>query len=444
MKSQDANETNLIQIAHKVQVFYDTHPYPPPIKYLDNYRRLWAEPERRRAGGDLHMADYHLHWPDKPYRDNLNILVAGCGTSQAAKHALRQPAAHVVGIDVSSTSIEHTETLKRQYNLTNLEIHHLSIEQAHKLEQSFDKIVCTGVLHHLSCPDAGLHALRDVLTSDGAMHLMVYATYGRTGIYMLQKYCQQLGIGTSDEEIRGLANTLMALPPEHPLAYLLAASPDFRTKAGLADALLHPQDRAYTVPQLFDFIDGAGLTFGRWVRQAPYLPQCGNLAQTPHSPRLTRLSLPEQYAAVELFRGTMVRHNVVVYRNNRLGDGQPIRFDGEHWLTYVPIRLPRTRCIEERPPPGAAAVLINQSHTYTDLILPIDVTEKQLFDAIDGQLAIAQILDKVPAGEGRNKEHARIFFKQLWRYDQVVFDASKQLGHGGAAFDLVKKGQHHV
>ena len=122
--------------------------------------------------------------------------------------------------------------------------------------------------------------------------------------------------------------------------------------------------------------------------------------------------------------------NIPESENQPSGDLWP--HDDERWPNYVPIRLPRTRCIEERPPPGAAAVLINQSHTYSDLILPIDATEKQLFDAIDGQLAIADILAKVPAGEGRNKERARIFFEQLWRYDQVVFDASKQLGRGGA------------
>jgi hypothetical protein len=257
------------------------------------------------------------------------------------------------------------------------------------------------------------------------MHLMVYATYGRTGIYMLQEYCRRLGIGTSEREIRDLANTLMALPDGHPLARLLGEVPDFRTKAGLADALLHPQDRAFTVPQLFDFIERAGLAFGRWVRQAPYLPQCGDLSKTPHASRLTLLPLPQQYAAVELFRGTMIRHGVVVYRNDRPGNGQPIRFNDEHWQDWVPIRLPRTVCIQERTPPGAAAVLINQSHTYPDLILPIDAAEKRLFVVIDGQLSVAEILAKVPAREGLNKKRARALFERLWWYDQVVFDASK-------------------
>ena len=419
MNHKDENNAKSSHIADEVRAFYDRHPYPPPVTDLDDYRRRWQDKEIRRA-------DYHLYWPARPYGDNLNILVAGCGTAQAARYALRQPESSVIGIDVSSTSIEHTEALKRQYHLSNLEIHKLPIERAHELGQRFDQIICTGVLHHLADPDAGLRALRKVLKPDGAMHLMVYAAYGRAGIYMLQEYCRRLEIGRSDREIRDLANTLMALPPGHPLAHLLGEVPDFRSKAGLADALLHPQDRAYTVPQLFDFIEQAGLTFGRWLRQAPYLPQCGDLAKTPHGHRLAELPPAEQYAAVELLRGTMVRHNAIVYRSDRLGDVQSIRFDDERWQNYVPIRVPRTLCVEERLPPGAAAVLINQSHTYTDLILPVDEEQKRLFEAVDGQRTIAEILHNIPVRGG--DERVGNFFEMLWWYDQLVFDASEHMG----------------
>jgi hypothetical protein len=71
--------------------------------------------------------------------------------------------------------------------------------------------------------------------------------------------------------------------------------------------LLNPHDHPYSVPQLFDFISHAGLQFGRWMRQAAYLPQCGALATFPHQPLLAKLPVPAQYAAVELFRGTMVQ-----------------------------------------------------------------------------------------------------------------------------------------
>ena len=61
------------------------------------------------------------------------------------------------------------QRLKQQYNLTNLEARQLPIEQAAALGRTFDLIVCTGVLHHLADPDAGLRALRSVLKPDGVM-----------------------------------------------------------------------------------------------------------------------------------------------------------------------------------------------------------------------------------------------------------------------------------
>jgi len=418
LNHQEEHDSTSPRAADKVRDFYDRYPYPRPIDSLEKYRRLWQDQQRRRA-------DYHLFWPARSYREDQSILVAGCGTSQAAKHALRWPTALVTGIDFSATSVRHTEELKRKHNLNNLQVYQLPIERVNHLETSFDQIVCTGVLHHLADPDAGLKALRSVLKPDGAMHLMVYAPYGRAGIYMLQEYCRRIGIRPSKREIRDLAVALQALPPGHPLEPLLRKAPDFRQEAALADALLHPQDRAYSVPQLFDFIRQGGLVFGRWLRQAPYLSHCGAIAENPHASRLTQLSAEEQYAAVELFRGTMVCHSLIIYRKDGPGGNRPIHFEDASWKDYVPIRLPMTISVQERLPPGAAAVLINRAHTYTDLYLPIDKEEKHLFDLIDGKRTIAEIVYDTGPREQR-WERARTFFERLWWYDQVVFDASGQ------------------
>jgi hypothetical protein len=255
------------------------------------------------------------------------------------------------------------------------------------------------------------------------MQLMVYAPYGRTGIYMLQDFCRRLGIRATDDDIRDLITALKALPPAHPLTKLLREAPDFLHEGAIADALLHPQDRAYSVPQFFDFLERGRLTFGRWLKQAAYLPQCGEVARIPQAPKLLRLDRAAQYSAVELFRGTMITHSAVVYRNDH-PEIPDFSFAEEAWLEYVPVPMSDTLCVQERLPPGAAAVLIYPGHIYTDLVMPIDATELSLFSAIDGVRNIGDIVGQCLPSESRlsNVEVARRLFERLWWYDQVVFD----------------------
>lgn len=393
--------------------FYTNHPYPPPVDNLDRAREMYQNEIVPRS-------EFHLLWPHKQYRTDLDVLVAGCGTFQSAKYALCHPDARVVGIDVSTTSLEHTGRLKQQYNLTNLETRQVQIEKAGKLDQQFDLIICTGVLHHLADPDAGLRALRSVLKPDGAMYLMVYAPYGRTGVYMLQDYCRRLGIGTSQQEINDLVAVLRVLPPHHPLLASQGGSRDFMNGDALADALLNPRDRSYSVPEVFEFVERNDLSLSRWYWQAAYLPNCGAISSTPHAERLAALPAHEQYAQMELWRGLMANHSFVVHHKDSTDDAQ-VSFDEDRYLSYVPVRLPWTICVQERLPPGAAGALLNQTHLFNDLYLIIDPQEKQMFDAIDGLRSIADIVAAVKDSAPR----ARALFEQLWWYDQVVFDTSQ-------------------
>ena len=134
--------------AAEVRAFYESHPYPPPLESLDRHRELYRDPNRARA---LAL----IAEPAGNARPGREILVAGCGTSQAAIIALREPDAHVTGIDVSAASLAHTKKLQHKYGLANLDLHRLAIEEAGALGRTFDSIVCTGVLHHLPIPTPG-------------------------------------------------------------------------------------------------------------------------------------------------------------------------------------------------------------------------------------------------------------------------------------------------
>jgi SAM-dependent methyltransferase len=390
--------------------FYGQHPYPPPIADLAAVARGWSDGTRRRI-------EHHRLWPSLAYRDDHSILVAGCGTSQAAKYAIRYPHARVVGIDVSEAGIRATRALAARHGLGNLETHRLAIEDVGALDRSFDHVVCTGVLHHLSDPAAGLAALRGVLAPTGAVHLMVYAAYGRTGVAMIQEFCRMLGVRPDPEEIDDLVATLRELPIGHPLGHLLRNTPDFADDDALADALLNPRERSYTVPQVLDLLDTAGLRFGRWVRQAPYRPLCGVLHDLPHGSRIAGLPLVDQFAAMELFRGSMVRHSVIAHR--AAAPTSAVRFDGDSWRNQVPVRTASSVMVGENLPSGVAAALLNRAHTYPDLVLFVTEDERQIFDRIDGRHTMED-LGGDPA-----------FFERLWWHDLTVVDASHGPTNGG-------------
>jgi SAM-dependent methyltransferase len=387
-----------------VVAFYDRHPYPPPVADLD---------VPRIADDRTVRAAHHLIWPARPLASIRSVLVAGCGTAQAVRHALRRPDARVVGIDVSPASLEHSRALAAHHGVTNLELQQLPIEEADRLGERVDHIVCTGVIHHLADPQRGLRMLRDVLAQGGALTLMVYARYGRTGIYLLQEYCRRLGIGPDDAELVDLAATLREIPMGHPLGRLLRETREFAVPDALADALCNPRDRAYSVPELLALLGAAGLRFGRWERQAPYLPDVGAMAMTPHGTRIATLPPAEQHALLELFRGTMLRHTVVAYDASDTRTGV-LDFDAPAALRWVPVPVPTAVAVQERLPPGVAAALINRAHTDTDLVLLADQRSTlEVFRSIDGSRTIGAL------GTGADR-----VVETLWRHDLVVIDAT--------------------
>src|SRR5262249_228265 len=115
-------------------------------------------------------------------------------------------------------------------------------------------------------------------------------------------------------------------------------------------------------------------------------------------------------------------HSAIVHRT-RAGD-TTVRFEGDRWLRYVPLRLPWTQQVQERLPAGAAAVLLNSSHQHRDLIFLLAAQENGVVDAIDGRRTITEIVDHA---RGIARGRARTLFEMLWWYDQVVFDVSEAL-----------------
>jgi len=173
---------------------YSKWVYPEPIVDLPGWLSSnwqWFDPSH----------SHRLFWPTLDYRPELDILIAGCGTNQAAVIAFTNPGAKVVAVDVSPQSLEHERFLKDKYGLNNLELHLLPIEEIHALGKDFDLIISTGVLHHMASPETGMQALARCLRKDGVVAIMLYAKYGRLGVEMMQSVFREMGLDQSDASV---------------------------------------------------------------------------------------------------------------------------------------------------------------------------------------------------------------------------------------------------
>lgn len=244
---------------------YERWVYPEPIQDLPQWLEQnwqWFDPSHA----------HRLLWPERPYRPGLDVLIAGCGTNQAAVIAFTNPSAHVVAIDVSAPSLRHQELLRERYDLRNLELHLLPIEDVSSLGRDFDLIMSTGVLHHLADPQVGMNALADCLREDGVLALMLYARYGRIGVEIMESVFSDVKLSQDEASLALVHQALAYLPADHPVRSYLALAPDLSFDAGLVDTFLHGRERSYTVEECLELVDNSGLVFQDWFFKSLYEP----------------------------------------------------------------------------------------------------------------------------------------------------------------------------
>ena len=128
-----------------------------------------------------------------------------------------------------------------------------------KLDRKFDIIQSSGVLHHMDDPMAGWRSLYDCLEVGGLMKIGLYSELARQHIVRMQSEIMQLGIGSSDIEMRSFRRDVISSNEDHHIR--IRWSNNFYTLSELRDLLFHVQEHRFTIPQLKDSLSELGLKF---------------------------------------------------------------------------------------------------------------------------------------------------------------------------------------
>jgi SAM-dependent methyltransferase len=305
----------------EVQAQYEALPYPSrdPADEHQRLLRTWLD--------DLEMVNHYCFAGRQTFRSGFRVLVAGGGTGDSTiflAEQLRDTDAEIVHLDFSAASIDIARQRADIRGLCNIRWVHDSLLNLPSLPVGkFDFINCVGVLHHLADPNAGLEALLAVLKDDGAVGVMVYATYGRTGVYQMQSLMQLVNadIENHAQQIDHTHQMLGCLPPTNWFKRGESLYGDHRNgDAGIYDLLLHPQDRAYTVAELYAWlVDQHGLHIELTDVERGRSSYWPHLLMGTSPPAvldaIRAMPLRQQHQIAELFHGRIQTHSFYLTRS---------------------------------------------------------------------------------------------------------------------------------
>lgn len=127
----------------------------------------------------------------------------------------------------------------------------------------FDLVSCTGVLHHIKCPQMGLDILKELQVQYGGLNVMVHAKYGRTGIYQIQDLFRIINIyeKTMLGEVANARLVLKVLPQYHWSHQVPLIDSETLESSRIYDLLLHKRDVSYSVPDLYEWLQRSNVYF---------------------------------------------------------------------------------------------------------------------------------------------------------------------------------------
>lgn len=235
-----------------VVAMYSRYPYPSPV-----------------VGGGLafDIANLFAMLCRDDALEGRKVLDAGCGTGQrAVGFAHRYPGAKVHGIDAVEASLHVARELAERHGVRNATFSRRDILGL-EMDEEFDFIISTGVVHHLEDPRRGLHDLCRHLAADGVICVWHYHPFGEMDRLLgrellLTLWGDQRGDLAQGQRI--MEQLQLRLPPDQYGYGANAARPESRRAqlSAHADAFMHPIVNAYRFGEAMAMFRDSGV---EWV-----------------------------------------------------------------------------------------------------------------------------------------------------------------------------------
>jgi ubiquinone/menaquinone biosynthesis C-methylase UbiE len=396
----------------QVREHYEEFPYPPYDPELDKQNFSFSNHDL------MDSVNYHCFEGKRDFTKPFRVLIAGGGTGTStitwAEQLRDNSAGEVVYLDMTQTSMDICKKRAEIRGLTNIHWVHDSILEIPNLDLGkFDYICCTGVLHHLKSPDQGLYNLKSVLKDDGAMLIMVYAKYGRSAIYGMQDLMATINQGEEDlqQHVNNCKTVLKDITKDNWLNYNKEAfSGDLASDNGIYDLLLHNQDRAYSVPQLYEFMHKQNLNILDLFPQQQFpatlvYDPATYIKQPELLEKIQQLSTQQQQTICEILNGHITMHECYVTPDTR-SKPDPTNLNIIPSLTVV-FGDTHYQQLQEVLQGDQPNITLGQQGAGTQLTLQKTPNTHLILKFIDGKRSLQDILRKVMSHPSTRKQQPK-------------------------------------
>ena len=162
------------------------------------YDVVWTEYIPEYTASEKH---FEIFFKDEEVR-NKKVLDAGCGTGIFSIIFAKKGASQVTGIDISPGSLETARSLKKKFNLQNVEFQKEDMLQLPYPDESFDIVWAWGTVHHTTNPLGAISELIRVLKKGGSLLLAVYK---KTKLTFLHEIIRKILVKTPRKSWKALS-----------------------------------------------------------------------------------------------------------------------------------------------------------------------------------------------------------------------------------------------
>ncbi|WP_226423717.1 tetratricopeptide repeat protein [Synechococcus sp. HB1133] len=247
------------EVSRVVQQMYEENPYPR-YQYADHTPPHFAKQTIEFISLETTISNPLFTNELSSPNSNPKILIAGCGTGNQIINASRYKNAQITAIDISNNSLAYATRKSQAYQMNNIRLQQLDILDANQLQDVYDVIECSGVLHHMQDPAKGLAALNSKLKPGGYIKIGLYSKLSRQKVSAARELISKLSIQSTPKGIRDFRKQVFD-DDQHELKDLSILANDFYSLSECRDLCFHVQEHQFTTETLEKLLEAEKLVF---------------------------------------------------------------------------------------------------------------------------------------------------------------------------------------